>query len=209
MLTVTTRAPDPTLLTLAEVSEAIGTDIHDSDAALRRLNARVSELLAGACGLERAGAAVLTLREETLTETIWLRCPIDVLYLARKPIVEVLTVTEGDSLLTVADDYEQNSERSLLRRQSGAASWWATGKIVVSYRAGYLVVPPGLKELAAKLATTLRAERGRDGSLGSVDIPGVIAETYRYGRPDDPLIPAEIMEGLKDGGYVNRQGMVG
>lgn len=208
MLTVTTPASDPTLLTLAEVAEAIGGSGH-SNATLQRLNERVSEILAGACGMDRAGASVLTLREETYSETLRLACPLDVLYLARKPVVEILTVTENGTALTVTDDYEQTSGHGILRMQSGAASWWDSGKTVVTFRAGYATVPPALKELAAKLACTLHSERGRDPSLGSMDIPGVISETYRYGRPDDPLVSAEIMEGLVRGGFVYAQSMIG
>jgi len=207
MLTVTTAATDPTLLTLAEVAEAIGGTGHNT-VALQRLNERVSEMLAGACGMDRAAAAILTLREETLTETLRLHCPVDVLYLSRKPILEILSVTEAGVALVVEDDFEQNSERSLVRMQSSCVSWWASGKTVVSFRAGYATVPPALKELAAKLANVLHAERGRDPSLGSMDIPGVISETYRYGRPDDPLIPAEIIDGLRSGGFMYSHMMV-
>lgn len=208
MLQVTTAATDPTLLTLAEIAEAIGGSGH-TEPKLNSLNARVSELIAAACGLERAGASVLTLRAETLTETVKLRCPLDELFLSRKPVVEVLTVTEAGTELTVDEDFELASDRSLRRLQSGDPCWWATGKTVVSFRAGFASVPPGLKELAAKLALVLNSERGRDPSLGSMDIPGLISETYRYGRPDDPLIPAEIMEGLMRGGYVLAGTMVG
>lgn len=207
MLTVTTPATDRMLLSVEEIVEAVGGSGHNS-AALTRLNARVSELLAGACGLDRVGASILTLREETLTETIWLRCPVDTLFLSRKPIVQVLSVTEGTQVLVVTDDYEQDSERSLARKQNGCLSWWASGKTVVSYKAGYATVPPGLKELAAKLANALFAERGRDPSLGSYEIPGVISESFRYGKADDPLVPAEIMEGLKSGGFVYAHKMI-
>lgn len=210
MLEVTTAATDPTLLTLAETAEAIKASVTTANRAmLRRLNERASELLAGACGLERAGAAVLTLREETLTETVSLRCHGSVLFLSRKPIVEVLSVTEDGTDLVVDDDFEQDSERSLKRLLDGSASTWVTGKTLVSYRAGFATVPPGLKELAAKLVTTLNAERGRDPSLGSEDIPGVRSYTLRYGRPDDPLLSAEIMEGLRDGQFLMPQSMVG
>lgn len=201
MLAVTTAATDPTLLTLAEVAEAVGKPANTS--GLAALNARVSGLIAGACGLERAGASVLTLRDETLTETLRLKCPVDVLRLSRKPVLEIISVTEGDDELTVDTDFEIEGPRNLRRIQSGGlSSWWSSGKIVISYRAGWATVPPELKELAAKLAVVLHAERGRDPSLGSIDIPGVISETYRYGRPDDPLIPAEITEGLKNGGFL-------
>lgn len=209
MLVVTTPAPDPTLLTSTEVAEALGESHGLSATALQRLNERVSELLAGACGLDRAGAAILTLRQETLTETVWMPCNVGVLFLSRKPVIEVLSVNEVDTDLTITDDYIVNSERSLLRMSSSVASTWAFGKSVISYKAGYATVPPGLKELAAKLACTLNAERGRDPSLGSEDIPGVRSATYRYGKPDDPLIPSEIMEGLRNGGFMNSQNMVG
>lgn len=207
MLTVITPATDPTLLTLAEVAEAVGGS--SDTAALARLNARVGEMLAAACCLERAGVATLTLREETLSETVRLRCPVEVVYLSRKPVLEIISVTECDTALTVNDGFEQSSNWGLQRLYSGALSCWAAGKIVVAYRAGYPTVPNDLKELACKLAVSLWSEKGRDPSLGSVEIPNVIAKTYRFGRPDDPLVTSEILEGLRNGGYLAVQNMVG
>lgn len=208
MLTVTTPATDPTLLTLDEMIEVIGAG-KLSNAALTRLNERASEMLAGACNLDRAGVQVLTLRAETLTETIRLHCPADVIYLSRKPIIEVLSLTEGGDTLTLDDGFEMDGPNGLRRIQDDDPSWWAAEKIVTSYRAGFETVPPALKELAAKLVTSLAAERGRDTSLGSYEIPGVISKTYRYGRPDDPLIPLEILEGLDRGGFIIKSTMIG
>lgn len=208
MLVVETPADDPTLLSAEELVEALGGADLDNG-AIERLNERVSEMLAGACNLQRVGDAVLTLRQETLVETIRLRCPVDVLPLSRKPIVEVVSVEESGSELAEDDDFEVDSVRGLLRIQSDCPSWWAAGKIVVTYKAGFAAVPPALKELAAKMAVLLHSERGRDPSLGSLDIPGVGSETYRYGRPDDPLVPAEIIEGLRAGGFLRSETMVG
>lgn len=206
MLTVTTPASDPTLLTAAEVAEATGIAVSDS-AKINRVNSRVSEIIAAACNIPRAGAAILTLREETLTETVRFQSG-GALYLSRKPIVSVVSVKEGDTELSV-EDFEIENERCIRRIKDGELFCWTVGKIEVVYKAGFAVVPPMLKELAAKLATVINAETGRDPSLGSVDIPGVISETYRFGRPDDPLVPAEIMQGLINGGFVHHETMIG
>lgn len=209
MLIVTTPAPDPTLLSDSEIAAAVGKGVSATPQELRALNARVSEMLAAACGVVRGGAVFLTLRAETLTETFRLRSTPESLFLSRSPVIEIVSIAEGDAALTVDDGYEIDGINSVLRLHSGSPACWGCERTTVVYRAGWETVPNDLKELASKLAIAIWSERGRDPSLGSIDIPGLMSETYRYGRPDDPLITAEIMQGLANGGYLNRQAMVG
>lgn len=208
MLTVTTAATDPTLLSTSEVADAIG-QTNVAEPKLFQLSKRVSELITDACNVTVAGAALRTMREETLEEKVRIRSACDLIVLSRKPLIEVLTVLEDDTAMTVDVDYEIQSDGGLLRISGGAASWWAIGPVTISYRAGWATVPEGLKELACKLALTIWSEKGRDPSLGSMEIPGVISTSYRYGKPDDPLIPSEIMDGLRNGRYVNTRDMIG
>lgn len=201
MLVVTTAASDPTLLTLAEITTAVNGKASDAE-RLTQLNRRIGEILAGACGLERAGVATLTLREETLSETFRLRCPADVIYLSRKPVTTVLLVMEDGTSLAEYYDFEQAGPCKFIRVQNDCPSWWAAGKIVISYKAGFATVPNDLKELASKLAVSLWTETSRDPALRRLKIEGVSEREWWVGSKDDPLLTAEIMEGLHSGGYL-------
>lgn len=199
-LTVTTPATDYSLLTLAELRSAVGVTGTSKDTELRTLGNRVAALMAKACNIPSSGAYPPTLRLETLTETFRSSGYLNAIMLSRSPVVSIISLTEIDTVLGTTD-YD-NSAGFIQRLSSGIPTIWASGVTTVVYQAGWATVPHDLRELASKLALLLWSEKGKDPSLGSVDIPGVISETYRYGRPDDPLIPAEIMEGLQRGNYV-------
>jgi len=205
MLTVTTAASDLNLLTPAELRAAVGVEDSSQDAKLTTLGKRVSASLAAACRVASGGTSPPTLRLETLSETFRLKSCHKELILSRMPIVSVISVTEVDAALAVdGTDFEIEANAGMLRRLSSDEPIdWTIGKTVVVYTAGWATVPDNLKNLADKLAVVFWGEGTRDPSLGSMEIPGVISETYRYGRPDDPLIPEEIMQGLQQGGFVN------
>lgn len=204
MLTIASPNTDRLLLTPAELAAVVSSTIANDAAKLATLNRRVSAMLTRACKVATASATPPTLRLESVSETFRLKSQQECIVLARRPVVAITSVTENDTVLVADDDYEVDASAGLLYRLwEGVRACWPSGTIIVPYSAGWQTVPYDLRELACKLATVLSAETGRDPSLGSVDIPGVISETYRYGRPDDPLIPAEIMEGLHSGGYVN------
>jgi hypothetical protein len=151
-----------------------------------------------------AGATPPTLRLEDVSDTYRLKSTQKELILSRRPVVTIASLVENSVTLTEGTDFECDTSAGLLYRlSSDCRICWPWGLIVATYNAGWQTVPQDLKELTCKLATMISSETGRDPSLGSMEIPGVISETYRYGRPDDPLIPAEIMEGLQRGGYVN------
>lgn len=209
MLTISSPNTDRSLLTTAEVKAVVAANVASDSVKMTALINRVSALITAACRVARAGVIPPTLRLESVSETFRLRnynhshqhMPI---ILARRPVVAIASVTENDTVLVADTDYEVDEAAGLLYRLSnGVRRCWPCGTIVVAYSAGYETVPYDLRELACKLATMLSAESGRDPSLGSMNIPDVIELTYRYNRPDDPLIPAEIMQGLELGGYVN------
>lgn len=202
MLSIVTENTDRLLLTRAE----IGAVVPETDTAkLDALNARISALIVKACRVAAAGATPPTLRLEAVADTYRLKSSQEALVLSRMPIVSFASVVEAGTTLTEGTDFECDKSAGLLYRLSANdRSCWSSGLIVVSYSAGWQSVPHDLRELACKLATMIGSESGRDASLGGMEIPGVISETNRFGRPDDPLIPAEILEGLQRGGYVNR-----
>jgi hypothetical protein len=201
MLTIVTANTDRLLLTRAEIAAVVS---ETDGAKLDALNARVSALIVKACRVPSAGATPPTLRLEDVSDTYRLKSTQKELILSRRPVVTIASLVENSVTLTEGTDFECDTSAGLLYRlSSDCRICWPWGLIVATYNAGWQTVPQDLKELTCKLATMIAAETGRDPSLGSMEIPGVISESYRYGRPDDPLIPAEIMEGLQRGGYVN------
>lgn len=196
-LAVTTAASDTGLLTLAELRAAVGVEGTGDDAALRVLGGRVADLIARACKVPSAGVTLPTLRLETVTDTFRLEVGrLQRLTLSRRPIVSVSSVTEAGTVLEATDYEIEAANGILLRLVSDLPAWWNCGKIVVAYQAGWATVPADLKAMAAKLAMILWSETARDPSLKRVRIDGVSEREYWVGPADDPLMPAEILQGL-------------
>ena len=231
MLTVTTAATDTKLLTATELRAAIGqSGMSDGDA--NTLSARVSLAIARACkvvaGRTAAGApSIPTLLKETLSEKIWLtHGPQQLLIIARAPIVKVTAISENGTALTPevynpavaanpptipvdvpasvtpSPDYEVDG--FMLRRlSSGRPTCWATDPVVLAYEAGLATVPDDLKQAAGIVARAFYGDSQREAGLRSVDIPDVIAKTYQDKAADADAIPADAMQLLSDGGYIN------
>jgi len=200
LLTVTTEATDLLLLTEAEVRQAIGV-ASGQDANVLRLRKAVSAALTSRCNVWASGAVPATLRLETLSQQNRLEYPVEQIRLVRRPVIEVVSVTE-DSVAVDAADYELDPGTGLLRRLcSDMPSWWASCKVVMAYRAGWATVPDNLRAAAMKFATVVWTEAGRDSGLKSIEIPDVITKEYWVGPSDDPLFSREIEELLAD--YIN------
>ncbi len=181
MLSVTTAAADRSLLTLAELRAAAGVPDNSRDAELTTLGARVAAAITGACQVARGGAVPPTLRLETLTETHHNDRHRAEIVLSRRPVVSVTSVAEIDTVLTSAD-YEIEAGTGLLRRLAAGRPWcWPCRKVVIVYQAGWQTVPDDLKLAAAKF---VQAE-------------------YWVDPTKDSVIPAEVMDILERGGYVN------
>jgi hypothetical protein len=201
MFAIATANADRLLLTRDEIAAVVS---ETDGAKLDALNARVSALIVKACRVARDGATPPTLRLEDVSDTYRFKRVQKELILSRRPVVTIASLVENSVTLTEGTDFECDTSAGLLYRlSSDCRICWPWGLIVATYSAGWQTVPQDLRELACKLATVIGSETGRDSSLGSENIPGVYEASYRYGRPDDPLIPGEIMEGLERGGYVN------
>jgi hypothetical protein len=197
LLTVTTAANELYLLTEAEAREASGIASGQDDKILN-FRKRSAAIITSACNVRAAGAQPATLLLETLSETIRLDEAMEEITLARRPIVEVVSIVE-DAVTLVTTDYEIDAALGSLRRlSSDYPAWWMPCKIVVAYRAGWATVPENLKLAAMRMVTLLKAESSRDPNLKEVEIPGLIRKTYWVSPNDDPLVSAEIDELLKD-----------
>lgn len=207
MLVITEEAEDPTLLTEDEVATAIGDTSVPSD-GLIAISERVSEMIAGACNVAPAGAAVRTLRAETVMEVVRLRSSsTETLYLARRPVIEIISATEGG--VAVVDADRELSDSGLLRLRNGHPCGWTCGKVAVEYRAGWEEVPPALKEIAGRLAATLWSNKGRDANLKRERVDGVGEQEWWVDLKADTIVPDDIQAALVRGGFVNLQTMVG
>lgn len=191
--TVTTPATELSLLTIEELRAAAGLNIADdtADAVLLPLGRSASTAIARRCAVHEDGVNPPTLLQERCVETFrWARCgPIP---LSRSPVTSVASVTLDGS--AVDEESYETVGRNLYYLTSGDVASWASGKIIVTYDAGFAAAPSDLKLAASKLVTALYSETARDPSLKRIDIPGVEEREYWVAPSSDPLLTREISE---------------
>lgn len=204
---------DRSLLTTAELRAAAGLAAGDSsqDATLTPLGSYISAAITSACKVARAGAIPPTLRLETVTETFLFQTLQKSLVLARRPVVEIVSITETDSLLSTAD-YETDNAAGIVYRKNGTGmyqegvgswSWWPTGNTVVIYSAGYDEVPADLKYAAIKFVQAELAQGSRDPLLKRLRIEGVSEREWWVNPERTSVVPGEVMDIIVGAGYVN------
>jgi hypothetical protein len=200
MLTIPSPNTDRLLLTDAEIAAAIP---NVAGPVLAKLNARVSAAIVRACHVAAAGAIPPTLRLEEVVDTYRLKSHQKALILSRRPVVSVTSLVEGSTTLAEDVDFEVEADAGLLYRLSGDERvCWSSGKVVMTYSAGWATVPDDLRLAAEKLAQVFHSEGGSGGSgLKRESIPGVIEREWWVGPSDDPAIPQEILDLL--GPYTN------
>lgn len=215
MLLVTEPAEDLQLLTEEELRVAAGLEPDDDsqDAALATYGLRAASALAGACGVSKAGydaslaplrgEAPRTLLAETLVQTFRVRpdCQYRTLFLARWPVLEIISVAEDTTELSTGDWEIDIPEGSLTRISGNETLWWPCGRVIVEYAAGYDTVPDDLKGYASKLVGLYWSSEGQDPNEKSVDIPGVISIDRWVDTKTDSIVPHDIMSGLVRDGY--------
>lgn len=204
MLTIASPNTDRSLLTLAELRAAAGVSDGSRDIELTALGGYVSAMITKACRIATAGAIPPTLRLETVTETVRLRSEQTYLALSRRPIVEIVSVNADDSLLD-ASEYEQDG--ALFYKLSGDDRIvWPASLIAVEYSAGYAIVPDDVKYAAIKFVQSEVVRGGRDPLLRRESIPGLADYEYWVDPTKDTMVPAEVFDILKRGGYVQQFG---
>ena len=130
------------------------------------------------------------------------------LALKHYPIASIASVTVDGTALA-ADEYEIDAEAGhLYRLSSDCRIDWYGGKIVIAYRAGYILpaqttiggeahggvpnLPHDLEDAVIELVKMGFYGRARDPLLRSAEIPGVIAESYTVTAASDGAMPARI-----------------
>lgn len=189
ILTVVTAADTQDLTTLATVKAELGVTTSEHDEMLLRYVRQASSDCADHCNR--------VFGEEVLSEQFRIgyheRRP-EALRLKRYPVTVPLTaVTENDTVLVVADDYELDPTNGMLRRlSSGCPSCWAWGKITVEYTAGYALLdslPRSIEEACIELVKAAWYSRKRDPAIKSEQTEGVDAVTYFFGTPGEGGLP--------------------
>lgn len=215
MLTIASPNTDRSLLTLAELRAAIGVSDSSKDAMLIPLGEYVSAMITAACKVAKSGVIPPTLRLETVTETFLYTGLRKSLVLARRPVVELTSVTQTGSLLGDTD-YTLDAAAGIIYRSTisgcgywdgpfGPCGWWPAGNTVVEYSAGYSTVPADLKYAAIKFVQAENTTGSRDPNLKSLRIDGV--SERQWWVPDKSsntsAVPGEVMDILIRGGYTN------
>lgn len=204
MLIIASPNADRSLLTLAERRSAAGVTDNSRDIELTALGGYVDAAITKACRVSVDGATPPTLRLESVSETWRLTWEHSSLILARRPVVAITSVTENDTLLTADDDYEIETASGLLYRLSGGTRiCWPCGVIAMPYSAGYATVPDDLKYAAIKFMRALLQSGDRDPMLKMKRTEGVSEYQWWVDPTKDSIVPAEVMDILSLGGYVN------
>lgn len=218
MLTVTEPAADLQLLSEEELRVAAGLDPDDDsqDEALAIYGLQAASALAAACGVASAGydaslasvplrgAAPRTFHAETLVETLRVRpgYQYSALYLARWPVLSIISVTAAGTGLTTGDWDLDIPAGALLRISGNETLWWPCGVVTIEYEAGYDEIPADLKGYCASLVSLYQTNVGSDPNEKSVDIPGVIKiDRWVDQSKTDSIVPDDIMSGLARSGY--------
>jgi uncharacterized phiE125 gp8 family phage protein len=182
--TITTAATITALTTLETVKEELGITTTSSDAILtRKIDEATSDIEAH---LGR------TFCRETITETFWgwvWKAP-EYLTLDRAPVASIASVTVDDVTLS-SNEYRLDADTGILYRLDPSGYPWAwcwCKSIVVVYDGGYLLpgqtdrnLPAAVEGGAIALMGNYWIARGRDGSVKSEEVPGVMRIDYWTG----------------------------
>lgn len=201
MLTIASPNTDRSLLTLAELRAAAGVSDGSRDAELTAMGGYVAAMITKACRVARAGEIPPTLRLETVVETIRLGGVQPYLALSRRPVVAITSVSEDGSALD-ASEYENDS--LLYKLSSAARIDWPIGLKSIEYSAGYAIVPDDLKYAAIKFVQSEVVRGRRDPLLRRESVPGLGEYEYWVDPTKDAIVPAEVMDILMRGGFVNQ-----
>lgn len=149
MFSVVTPATLRRLTTVDNVKLELGITGNTEDAKLGRLIDRLSAMVCDYIDVPAAVDGSKTLALETLSETIvktpWYRGSSRVLYLARRPVTEIVSIKVGTTTIDPTDYAFDGGKAALWR--TGAVdvpsiAWVAGQNTVVQYKAGWTVPDP-------------------------------------------------------------------
>ncbi|SER57805.1 hypothetical protein [Rhizobium sp. NFR03] len=201
ILQIVTPATELALLTPEERRVAAGlrtTDV-SQDALLEAMDLRVAAAICAECNIAVAAGSAPTLLQETLRETFRGIRGEDLL-LARRHEVEIVSLDVSGSVLTASDHYVDPEAGIVRRLYDDRVVSWGSGKLVVTYKAGFAEVPADLKMAALDFFRFAWLERARDPSLKSeeIDVPDVMRTKRDYwvgaipGRAGEAAVPPVV-----------------
>jgi hypothetical protein len=181
---VTTQAEDLTLLSEEELRVAAGLsrDDESKDETLAEYGAEVAAEITQDCGVTSDGVHPPTLRSEVCEDTFRLKCVTETLYLSRRHVTAIESVTEDGVVLAVTDFRLEAETGRLVRLISDKDGCWTASKIVVAYTAGFAIVPDELKAEAKSRIQIKVSENSRDplARTISTEIPDIETRTIGY-----------------------------
>lgn len=200
ILTVTTDPEATKLTTLARVKSEL--DIRDGTNDTL-LNAKIDEASSDA-----EASLGFTVSRATVSETFWhsesMEWP-EYLTLDRAPVSSIDSVVVDDETID-ATLYRTDTEIGALYALDSAGypcRWVFCKSIVVNYSGGYLLpgqtgrnLPVGIEGAVVDLMTDFWSARGRDPSVKSEEIPGVLRRDYWVGSvgEEGELPPRVVMK---------------
>lgn len=214
ILTASVAATQRDIITLDDLKGRLGITTGTNDDELQRVIRARSGAIFGWCGLAADQHGKRTFSRETLVAT-WLidygRCSSNLILPWRVPVTSITSIVEDGTTLT-ADQYQVSPMAALIRRvEDDAPCYWSTGKIVVTYVAGFLPpddddtdMPAELQDACIQECSSRWLSKGRDPALRSENVPEVHAYTVGYGQDGaraDLLPETETM--LAAAGYRN------
>lgn len=171
MITIITPAAAGGLVTVERVKNELSLTGQDVDSRLEDLIEEASSLLAAYCGRSTFG-------EEEVLQTERLRCARERIVLLRQPVGSILSITV-DGMALDPDGYEID-EALLYRLVNDARAWWS-GKVAISYTAGFALpddAPAALSRAALDLVVGMYRGAGRDAAIRSEQVEGVGQWSY-------------------------------
>lgn len=187
MLKLLTPAANRDLTSLAAVKSELGIVDGNEDLNLARWITAASAVIENHC--RRVFA------EQTYEETFYSAAYVPELTLAQYPVSEVTSIVENGVTLGESDA-EANPDSGILTRIVGdRPAYWACGKIVVTYIAGFAVddLPAAIGQAAIRLVAMFRSGANRDPLVKGVSIPGVMETSYWVGGLGDAGLPPDVL----------------
>ncbi|GEP09278.1 hypothetical protein [Methylobacterium gnaphalii] len=202
MLTVITPATSTALTTVTRARAVLDFPLVD-DGAASMLIAQASRVITDHC---RQTFALETVRQVFGWDETRGDGPI----LARGPVVEILSVSSGGTVLP-GSEYAVDTRTGRLRRLDADGTplaWWG-GSLAIDYCAGYVLpsdsdgapastLPESIERAAILLLGSYLSQRGRDVSIKSDAVEGVGSTSYWVPGASDRLVSPEAEQLLAD-----------